>query len=231
MDRRHLYFLLFLLCTIQAAIGQQRSFSIKGVVKDASSGQPIPFANVVVWNTTQGAVTDSTGLFEISGVSPGSYRLQSSFLGYKPFVTAEFRLANKDIFFPIELEEASQNLQEVSVVASPFRKTAESPLGLRVIGFKEIEKSAGGNRDISRVVQSFPGVASTAAFRNERRRSLGKPFLFGWRRDTEYQPFLYPRSLRRSGRYYQSRFYPGGQLLFGRIPRIQGKRFKFGIGF
>ena len=49
MDRSHLYFLLFLLCTIQAAIGQQRSFSIKGVVKDASSGQPIPFANVVVW--------------------------------------------------------------------------------------------------------------------------------------------------------------------------------------
>ena len=167
MDRRHLYFLLFLLCTIQAAIGQQRSFSIKGVVKDASSGQPIPFANVVVWNTTQGAVTDSTGLFEISGISPGSYRLQSSFLGYKPFVTAEFRLANKDIFFPIELEEASQNLQEVSVVASPFRKTAESPLGLRVISFKEIEKSAGGNRDISRVVQTFPGVASTAAFRND----------------------------------------------------------------
>ena len=38
MDRRHLYFLLFLLCTIQAAIGQQRSFSIKGVVKDAPGG-------------------------------------------------------------------------------------------------------------------------------------------------------------------------------------------------
>lgn len=55
----------------------------------------------------------------------------------------------------------------MSIVASPFRKTAESPLGLRVIGFKEIEKSAGGNRDISRVVQSFPGVASTAAFRND----------------------------------------------------------------
>lgn len=65
------------------------------------------------------------------------------------------------------MEPGSENLQEVSVVASPFRKTAESPLGLRVIGFKEIEKSAGGNRDISRVVQSFPGVASTAAFRND----------------------------------------------------------------
>lgn len=129
MDRRHLYFLLFLLCTIQAAIGQQRSFSIKGVVKDASSGQPIPFANVVVWNTTQGAVTDSTGLFEISGISPGSYRLQSSFLGYKPFVTAEFRLANKDISSG-RARGSQPESQEVSVVASPFRKTAESPLGL-----------------------------------------------------------------------------------------------------
>ena len=54
MDRRHLYFLLFLLCTIQAAIGQQRSFSIKGVVKDASSGQPIPFANVGMEHDARG---------------------------------------------------------------------------------------------------------------------------------------------------------------------------------
>ena len=228
MDMRHHYNLLYLLCTIQAALRPQRSFSIKGVVKDASSGQPIPFANVVVWNTTQGAVTDSTGLFEISGISPGSYRLQSSFLGYKPFVTAEFRLANKDIFFPIELEEASQNLQEVSVVASPFRKTAESPLGHREIGVKQLEMSAGG----STILSGSSGLGSVS-FRldGKRRRSRGETFLFGWRRDTEYQPFLYPRSLRRSGRYYQSRFYPGGQLLFGRIPRIQREHFKFGIGF
>lgn len=145
----------------------QKTYSVKGVVKEAASGEPIPYATVIIWNTTQGTATDSVGHFEITGITPGSYRLQASFLGYKPTVTAEFRVANKDIFFPIELEPASESLQEVSVVASPFRKTAESPLGLRVIGFKEIEKSAGGNRDISRVVQSFPGVASTAAFRND----------------------------------------------------------------
>lgn len=167
MYRQILYLLLFFLCGIQGISAQQRSFAIKGIVKDASTGQPIPYANVAIWNTAQGAVTDSVGQFEIAGIKPGSYRLQSSFLGYKPFVTAEFRLANKDIFFPIELEESSQNLQEVNIVATPFRKTAESPLGLRVIGFKEIEKSAGGNRDISRVVQTFPGVASTSSFRND----------------------------------------------------------------
>lgn len=146
---------------------QGPTYSIKGTVSDAFSGQPISYANVAIWNSTQGAVTDSTGHFEITDVEPGSYRLQSSFIGYKSFVTAEFQVTNKDIFIPIELEESSQSIEEVNIVATPFRKTAESPLGLRVIGFKEIEKSAGGNRDISRVIQTFPGVASTAAFRND----------------------------------------------------------------
>ena len=149
------------------AQAQGQSYSIKGIVKDAFNGQPISYANVAIWNSTQGAVTDSVGYFEITEVQPGTYRLQSSFIGYKSFVTAEFQVTNKDIFIPIELEESSQSIEEVNIVATPFRKTAESPLGLRVIGFKEIEKSAGGNRDISRVIQTFPGVASTAAFRND----------------------------------------------------------------
>ena len=146
MIKKLVVFFLFLACTQIAQA--QKTYSIKGMVKEAASGEPIPYATVIIWNTTQGTATDSIGNFEITGVDPGSYRLQASFLGYKPAVTAEFRVANKDIFFPIELDPASENLQEVSVVASPFRKTAESPLGLRVIGFKEIEKSAGGNREI-----------------------------------------------------------------------------------
>lgn len=151
------------ICSGQA----QQTYSIKGVVKDNLSGAPLSFVNVVIWNTTKGTVTDSIGEFVISGVSPGSYRIQSSFVGYKTYVSAEFRVSNKDQFLTIEMEPSSQMLKEVDIVASPFRKTVESPLGLRVIGFKEIEKSAGGNRDISRIVQSFPGVASTAAFRND----------------------------------------------------------------
>lgn len=164
---RYIISLLLLLFTGIELLQAQQTYSIKGIVKDATNGEPVSFANVVIWNTIEGTVTDEDGLFEITGITPGSYRLQASFIGYKPTVTAEFRISNKDLFFPIELEESNESLQEVNIVASPFRKTPESPIGLRVIGFKEIEKSAGGNRDISRVVQSFPGVASPAAFRND----------------------------------------------------------------
>ena len=176
MTKKFIFLLLLMFTGLQIMQAQQ-TYSIKGIVKDAANGEPVSFANVVIWNTIEGTVTDSIGQFEITGVSPGSYRLQASFIGYKPTVTAEFRISNKDMFFPIELEESSESLQEVSIVASPFRKTAESPLGLRVIGFqKRSRKVPEENRDISRVVQSFPGVASTAAFRKrpdgQRRRTV-----------------------------------------------------------
>ncbi|MCC8171486.1 MAG: TonB-dependent receptor [Parabacteroides sp.] len=154
-------------CSCWFGAEAQQTYSVKGTVKDNLSGEPLPFVNVVIWNTTHGTVTDSVGGFVISGLSPGSYRIQSSFVGYKPAVSAEFALTHKDFFLSIEMEPAAQQLGEIDVVAPPFRKTLESPLGLQVIGFKEIEKSAGGNRDISRIVQAFPGVASTAAFRND----------------------------------------------------------------
>lgn len=158
---------LFLSLAGIVSLRAQQTYTIKGTVEDAVSGRPLSYVNVVIWHTAQGAVTDSAGGFEITAVAPGSYRLQASFVGYKPVVSPEFQVANKTVFISLAMEEARESLGEVEVVASPFRKTAESPLGLRVIGFKEIEKSAGGNRDISRVVQTFPGVASTAAFRND----------------------------------------------------------------
>ena len=45
------------------------------------------------------------------------------------------------------------------VVPSPFRRSIESPVSMRIIGLQEIEKSPGANRDVSRIVRSYPGVS------------------------------------------------------------------------
>lgn len=59
-------------------------------------------------------------------------------------------------------------MNEVVVTASPFQKVPESPVSLRVIGLQEIEKAPGANRDISKVVQNYPGVAfSPIGYRND----------------------------------------------------------------
>ncbi|KAB5234207.1 TonB-dependent receptor plug domain-containing protein, partial [Bacteroides thetaiotaomicron] len=68
----------------------------------------------------------------------------------------------------IEMEENQTELEGVTVTASPFRRDIESPVSLRIIGLQEIEKSPGANRDISRIVQSYPGVAfSPIGYRND----------------------------------------------------------------
>ena len=78
-----------------------------------------------------------------------------------------FRSNARTAFLDIELEETAVELDGVVVKASPFRRSEESPVSLQRIGIAEIEKNPGGNRDISRVIQSLPGVASTPAFRND----------------------------------------------------------------
>jgi len=66
------------------------------------------------------------------------------------------------------MEENQTELEGVTITASPFRRDIESPVSLRIIGLQEIEKSPGANRDISRIVQSYPGVAfSPIGYRND----------------------------------------------------------------
>lgn len=162
-----LIFILFITCTT-GICSAQKVHSIKGTVIDKGKREAIPFAGVQIYGTGMGAITDSIGGFRIDNVPPGIYRLQISMLGYKTVITPEYILSTKDLRIDSELEENATELGEVSVTASTFRRLPESPVGLRIIGLQEIEKSPGANRDISRIVQSYPGVAfSPAGYRND----------------------------------------------------------------
>ena len=82
--------------------------------------------------------------------------------------SSEYRVNHRTPHIQIEMEEERTQLSEVTVTASPFQRITESPVSLRVIGLQEIEKAPGANRDISRVVQNYPGVAfSPIGYRND----------------------------------------------------------------
>ena len=96
------------------------------------------------------------------------YNLKVNFIGYKPVTIYEVQVRNANATFAnIEMEEMSMEMQEAVVTAQPFVRKEESPLSLRSIGVSEIKRNPGGNRDISRVIQSLPGVAITSSFRND----------------------------------------------------------------
>ena len=165
--KRLLTLLLFsnlLLSLLQA----QPVHQIRGTVIEKNSRQPLEFINVMVLGLNKGGVTNAEGHFTIEQVPPGIYRLQATAIGYKSVTTPEYIVSTKDLNISIEMEENLTELAGVTVTASPFRRDLESPVSLRIIGLQEIEKSPGANRDISRIVQSYPGVAfSPIGYRND----------------------------------------------------------------
>lgn len=166
MRIRRISFFILLYCLCWNVFAAE--YQIKGVVIDKSTRQPLEFVNVLVVGLGIGASTDANGNFLITQVPPGIYRLQASFLGYKTELTPEYRVNHVTPYVQIELEEENASLNEVIVTASPFQKVPESPVSLRVIGLQEIEKAPGANRDISKVVQNYPGVAfSPIGYRND----------------------------------------------------------------
>ena len=156
-----------LLLFISALVFSQNGI-IRGKVYNELNNEPIPFANVVIQNTTIGTTTDLDGNFEIKNLTPNLYNVVVSYLGFENKLIAEVQVSSaRPAFLNIGLTESSKQLDVVEIKANPFQRTEESPLSTKNIGTNEIQRYPGGNRDISKVIQALPGVASTVAFRND----------------------------------------------------------------
>lgn len=71
----------------QLVIEPDRQTSIQGVVLDAASGTPLPFANVLLWKNerfVQGMEADWDGSFEFKHLEAGTYELEFRLVGYTP---------------------------------------------------------------------------------------------------------------------------------------------------
>ena len=159
---------LFLLILSGHMILKAQQGTIKGRIYDASNNQPVSFANIIIFESNIGSSSDLDGNFVFTGLQPGFMRLAVSAVGYETRVTEDFMVTNaKTFFIDIAMNPKEFELQEVTIKASPFSRKEESPLSLQTLQISEIEKNPGGNRDISRVIQILPGVASTPAFRND----------------------------------------------------------------
>ena len=159
--------LLTIVCTILTNSFAQNGV-IKGKVYNAINNEAIPFASIGITTLSVATTTDVNGNYELKNLTPGLYNISASFVGFRKKSVFEIQVNN---FTPtvlnIALDQQIDSLSVVEVSASAFNKTEESPVSLRTIGSSEIDRNPGGNRDISKVVQSLAGVATTVSFRND----------------------------------------------------------------
>ena len=157
-------FLVFLSLSIFAQTG-----AIKGRVFNEINNDPIPFAIVKIEGTSLVAETDFDGNYAFNNVKPGLYNLTVLASGFltKTIIETEV-ITTRPSLVNFALSAESSQLEEVELVAEQtFERNNESPVSLKKIGINEIRRNPGGNQDISVVIQSLPGVASSASFRND----------------------------------------------------------------
>ncbi|MFI3328158.1 MAG: TonB-dependent receptor [Rikenellaceae bacterium] len=137
-----------------------RTFSVRGRVVNSASRQAIAFAAVTVEGQPQkGTITDIDGNFVLEGVTPGLFRFVAQSLGFDSGVSADVQVSAMTAPITIEMAPNSRSIDTIVVRPYLFRKVLESPVSMKKIGIQQIEKSAGANRDVSRIVQSYPGVS------------------------------------------------------------------------
>jgi hypothetical protein len=162
------YTITVILIFITSAIFAQNGV-IKGRVFNHKNNEPVPFVNIIIdGKPTQGATSDIDGLYTITKVSPGYARLVATSIGFKKYISDDFLVTNsKTTDLNIGLDEQVTTLALVEVKPSVVQRNEEVPVSLQKLTIQEIERSPGSNRDISKVIQSLPGVASSPSFRND----------------------------------------------------------------
>jgi hypothetical protein len=142
--------------------------AIVGVVRSSAS-QAVPGARVCALDTPACVTTDGEGRFRIPDVRPGSYRLEILPPEGLPITTEPVEVrAGLDGSVDVQLPDDGALAQTVTVTAPAFAPPAEVRNSAFLVNPRSVLKGAGALQDVSRYVQSLPGVViGTNDFRND----------------------------------------------------------------
>ena len=162
-------YLFYFLLVFHASLYSQNIGSLTGTVIDGESGLPLEGATVTVDKSNFFAVTDQNGFFEILDLPTTTYNITARFIGFK--IQTKFNIIVKSAgnrSLDYVLSPMPDTLDEVILNESPFKTSIETPLSTQTFSAVEIETYPGGNNDITRVIQSLPGISpSVGGFRND----------------------------------------------------------------
>ncbi len=142
---------------------------LRGTITDSKTGEALFGATVFLENTNLGAATDADGAFVIRNIVPASYNIRISYIGYAPKILFNVVVRSEgNALLNVALVSSDMSLEELVVTVNPFTKLETTPLSIQNLSQEEIASYPGGNNDIAKVIQSFPGVSgSVAGFRND----------------------------------------------------------------
>lgn len=160
MLRKLLSVIVVLLVGITSAYAQ--SGALKGKIIDKATSEPVPFVNLILMNKgTQagGSSSDIDGNYTIKPITPGTYDLIATFVGYKKItITGLVIRADKTEIQNISMESTTKELDEVEITYTRPLIDKDNTVTQSVVTKEEIAKMP--VRNASAIASTVGGVFS-----------------------------------------------------------------------
>lgn len=167
---RKIYLMLsvfFILVSISFSQNKENGI-IKGKVIDSETESPVRNASVVLLNTDLETETDNNGEFVFTDLKFDSYSIQVSSGGYESGIKSDLTIyASKPLELLIKLTPRGISTEVIDVEANSFDKSSDVNLSTINLDYEEIRRAPGATEDISRMLQTAPGVAMGNDQRND----------------------------------------------------------------
>ncbi len=156
------FVVLFLIFTAGASA---QSVTIRGIITDASDGQAIDGANVILLDREnkqiKGAVTDRNGFYRLQYISPGEFRIRVSYVGYNTKIDT-LRFESDENTFTYSTALSIDNTQLDELVVSVESEAAQISGGHQRVAAVDLNRvvTPAGSGDMASYLQALPGVVS-----------------------------------------------------------------------
>lgn len=156
------YFLSFIFFALSFSAFAQKTGLITGTVQDGNTSEKLSGVTIVINDSLINTQTDSLGQFKIS-LPIGTYKISANYIGYAPQVKYNIVLGSGNVqLVNFEIQPLASNLKDVQISfnrgKSAIATDMVTPLSVQQLTTEEIKSNPGGNFDVSKVIQTLPGV-------------------------------------------------------------------------
>lgn len=156
--------LLFSIFLIPLTLTAQQSASVNGYISDAESGETLISANIALKNSPKGTSSNTSGYFTLTDLSPGTYTVVATYIGYQRFEKEIMLEAGENRRLDISLIPQGYQLEEV-IVESKQEEEEQQNIGMAQLETELIKKMPSVfQADVFRSLQLLPGVKAASDF-------------------------------------------------------------------
>ncbi len=154
--------LSFILLSISKLYGQNKAINVSGTIKDKNAKTALPYVNVILKTAKDtvfvtGTVSNEEGRFTLSNIKPNDYFLEVSYIGFTTKRQTLFVGTLSEFLEvpPIELEESTKTLTEVTISAK--QDEVSGKMDKKTFSIADNVSQSGGS--VLQTMQNLPGVS------------------------------------------------------------------------